>query len=385
MKKPFFSKWFVAALFEMAGVRIPLGPGITDEIRPAREERVTLLEGEQLDESNATREEEDEDMDYHAETVLTILKPVALTMIFVVWAVKTIAGGTTDNVQATIAFSEKSDDGGGAVLWKSIANAAIVLAAIFLTTVIFVILYKYRCLKIIYGWLMTSSTVLLGLFGAGLFYALLEAWNVAMDDITFVFLMWNFAIVGVVAIFWHAPTRINQGYLILISGLLAIFFTKLPEWTTLAILVIIALWDLFAVLAPCGPLKMLVETAQQRQEPIPALLYNASVFVMMANPNEEPEEPEPNPKRKGVKLGLGDFIFYSVLIGRAALFDMITVFTSFIGVITGLFLTLLLLAILRKALPALPISIALGITFYLVTSYVLFPFTITLGSQGIFV
>jgi hypothetical protein len=37
---------------------------------------------------------------------------------------------------------------------------------------------------------------------------------------------------------------------------------------------------------------------------------------------------------KGVKLGLGDFVFYSVLMGRAALFDMITVFTCFIAIIT---------------------------------------------------
>jgi hypothetical protein len=38
------------------------------------------------------KEEEEEvpDIEYEAETVMTILKPVSITMIFVIWAVKTV-------------------------------------------------------------------------------------------------------------------------------------------------------------------------------------------------------------------------------------------------------------------------------------------------------
>jgi len=245
--------------------------------------------------------------------------------------------------------------------------------------------------------------MMLAVFGGYLTYMIFDAQGIALDWITFSLAVWNFAVVGILALFWYAPAIINQFYLIMISALMAIYFTRLPEWTTWAILAAIAIYDIFAVLCPRGPLRVLVETAQQRQETIPALLYNGSIVPLMgmdAIPGEEEAARDEEKKKKdedridypdmplankGVKLGLGDFVFYSVLVGRAALFDMITVFTCFIGIITGLFATILLLAIFKKALPALPISIALGILFFFITRFVLLPFILVLGASVVFV
>jgi len=142
------------------------------------------------------------------------------------------------------------------------------------TTVLFFLLYKYRCTKFIYGWMMVSSGVLLGFFGGDLFQSIVTVYNLPLDAITYYFLLFNFSVVGLLAVFWHAPLWMTQGYLIAVSVLMAISLTRIPEWTAWMILGVVSLWDLFAVLAPCGPLRLLLETAQQREEPIPGLLYS---------------------------------------------------------------------------------------------------------------
>jgi presenilin 1 len=258
-----------------------------------------------------------------------------------------------------------------------------------------------------------------------------------MDYPTIVLLMWNFGVMGMVCIHWQGPLILQQAYLIFVAALMALVFIKyLPEWTTWAVLAVISVWDLIAVLMPKGPLRILVETAQERNEQIfPALIYSSTymyTYAGMATHDEPPaavasrssvdsnseehgftrdwvenhssrvaqrqlevhDVPRGTPRtqihqeeeERGVKLGLGDFIFYSVLVGKASSYgDWNTTLACFVAILIGLCLTLLLLAIFKKALPALPISITFGLIFYFVTKEIVSPFADSLANEQVFI
>lgn len=415
------------------------------------------------------------------EEIIRIITPVSICMFLVVILV-TILNNDSSSASlsssittiATIAYTEDSSDSIWAKLEGALLNSLVFVVVITVVTFIMVLLFYFRCTKFLKYYMGFSAFLVLGFMGGEIALFLIQDFNIPIDCFTFGLVLFNFTVVGVLAVFMSKmPIFLTQAYLVVIGMLVAYWFTLLPEWTTWVLLVALALYDLAAVLLPGGPLRLLVELAISRDEDIPALVYEArpvtyndsvpgggvirrrvwrernnissegnenvnsgsnsnlntdsglnssstlGTFLGIGSGQNErnlvhaeegqvsggdsqltaplierrinvqmhlPEDAvsSENLALEGIglgtsgaiKLGLGDFIFYSVLVGRAAMYDFMAVYACYLAIVAGLGITLVLLAFYQKALPALPVSILLGVLFYLLTRLLLETFVV---------
>lgn len=435
----------------------------------------------------------------HQHDVLTkaiarVLTPVMICMILAVWFVNG-HGDSSQCVQNNSRrydkiYSQPLSTNSQASQIVPIVFMVVFFSLVILFTFLIVWLYKTGRQKIISAWLITAVFVIFGYIGGLYIFDFCRSHCINLDWITLVLAVWNFTVTGLFAVFSSVPRLINQAYLIVMSALMAFIFRPLPSWSIWAVLAGLVLWDLYAVLGPGGPLKVLVALARERGEDLPALVYDTNPHaagrdyptatssppkpigpadlalaeeqlrapkqseqqpqasqldvLTPAEVSDTPQASKPAYRRKykidkkrkpknnsatqsdqqssakgqtpteaeqpaaeetlpsaqpvqepkqqipvgtlgtHLKLGLGDFVFYSILVAEASKTGAMTAIISFIAILAGLCATLFLVTVCRKALPALPISITAGLLFYLLTRYTLQPFTANLFDELLF-
>jgi presenilin 1 len=485
---------------------------------------------------------------YSSSSYYAIAQPVTLTMILAALAVCFINTEDTreqgaDAMSSYQVWNVNSNSSIGATLATSLANAFVIVSFICAMTFVIVCLYHYKCMKFLIGYMVLCSCSLLGFLGGNLAQTGISIYRIPVDKVSFGLFMLNFAFVGVLAIFFGQgiPKVVTQGYLICTSVILAWHLSYFDEWTTWTLLFMLAVYDLCAVLTPCGPLKALVNLMSREDAPeMPGLLFEAELppeakrpsrpaitTATSRNPRESTDPPsvnrvtsnadtepmantassrtvtiplaiakvyqlpvisvpkesmkiifplrfdssnvstspllidgdnvgatviqmpehltpqqlrcdvtvqlpqnggsivagtrrskkvyyehdrynevkrilwvdqrtgkvfaemksndEESPEHNSIRLGLGDFIFYSVLVAKAAQHSFTTFAVCALVILSGLGGTLVLLSVYGHALPALPISIFLGVMFYVTTRVFMEPYLQIIMSQPFYV
>lgn len=173
--------------------------------------------------------------------------------------------------------------------------------------------------------------------------------------------------------------RVRNGLLISFgAGLGAFLGLHFPLWSTLLVLIALALYDIYAVFH--GPIRGILEESDKQTLIIQRQLDKQRTDIAEANeqllesdaPKEQVEYVAhslipglPVYQSESITIGLGDFAFYSLLIGHSAMYGIIPLFLATLGVVIGAYVTFRFLE-RKKALPGLPISIFLGITGFLI-------------------
>ena len=342
----------------------------------------------------------------------------------------------TNGSMVSSAYNEKATDSTKTKMIGSVENAFIFVLFVTAATFGLYLLFKHRCGSVIWAYMAFSGFSIFGVLGATVALQVLRRYEINVDVVSFASYTWNVTVVGVLSVFlWPGSLRVKQGFLVLISVIVAYYFvTQIAEWTTWTMLVFMAIYDLYAVLTPNGPLRKIVELSQEREEAIPALVYEARGGSRSGNGSRRRRRKKSNSERQvdgdlssssekdavgektsllgrgsngsskietapllqrfdendddddddddegdlpeGIKLGLGDFIFYSVLVGRAAMQSLFCAVFCYVAVISGLIVTLAGLALHKAALPALPVSIALGVITFVAIKFLIEPFLV---------
>jgi len=184
---------------------------------------------------------------YSASSYHAIMRPVSITMTLAALAAVYINNEQTMEMteeQFASAYNvwQIDDSAGGASNGKhlaaSIVNTFVMISVIACMTFGIVILYKYRCMKFLIGYMVMSSASLLGVLGDYMGSIAIEIYRIPVDRITWTVFMYNFAIVGVTAIFYQKgiPSGVTQMYLVCTSVILAWHLSHFDDWTAWTLL-----------------------------------------------------------------------------------------------------------------------------------------------------
>ena len=155
------------------------------------------------DDNNKNEEEKGislQELIYGASSFHAVFKPVCITMILASLAVIYINTDATKEAgeaaldQTYQVFTISEEQSAGTNLGLGLVNGLIIVCVIAAMTFLLVLLYKYRCMKCLIGYMVFASTSILGFLGGQMFSVAIHKYELMIDQISFYFTMYNFAV-----------------------------------------------------------------------------------------------------------------------------------------------------------------------------------------------
>jgi presenilin-like A22 family membrane protease len=221
-------------------------------------------------------------------------------------------------------------------------NALYFVILIAISATLFYFLIKRRNKRVIKAIViisLTTASLLLSLIYLSAIFAYFPSLNFLVIPLSIFFtILFDLAIFR----FRGFPREI---VVICLGGALGIFFGKfVPLWSAVLILAFLAIYDIFAVYK--GPVGKIAASGLDQLE---GLSFSF----------------------KDIQMGLGDLVFYSMLMGAILFYflpDLIPTLASIIGILVGSIITLFMLQ--KKGIfPGLPFPIMLGLALGLTTGF----------------
>ena len=337
----------------------------------------------------------------HCRVLMCMQEPVAgllFCTVAYVWVTKMNKYGSDPFVRNLPMYLHRSHPNHtittGEIAVASLVNSLFLLSTVIAVTLLFLVLFTYKCRKVCFAILMSAFFATTFAAPMYLTWQACRQYSIVLDWVTVLFFSWNFAAVGTLLVHWEwltttfdeyhdqtwipnvSDTPLNAHnwivhiYLVLNAVGLTWPFSCFDEWTVWSFLILLVLWDLFAVLTPCGPLRFIMNLERKRRMNgidqfilPPGLIYETRLF----------------------QLGTGDLLFYGVVVGRAAALNYVTTACTALAVFTGMSATIwITVRSNMHALPALPLAIVLALFSLFASQYLYQPYLDELFKAGVF-
>ena len=174
------------------------------------------------------------------------------------------------------AYEEKSTDSTRTKVIGSVENAFVFVLFVTAATFGLYVLFKHRCGPVIWAYMAFSGCSIFGGSGRRCVGDFEKVRDTRGRGFVCVLHVERHRGWRAERILWPGSLRVKQTFLVLISVIVAYYFvTQSQSGRRDDLLVFMAIYDLYAVLTPNGPLRKIVELSQEREEAIPALVYEA--------------------------------------------------------------------------------------------------------------